>query len=88
MTKRPGNLARLLRVIGVCDPAPGVWLGVSADDEGHWDERVPILRDIPTVVRWGSAEPQLKAIDRALSRLDWIVQGGERARPFDVAWRG
>jgi protein gp37 len=74
---------------GVRDPVPGIWLGVSAEDERRWDERVPILRDIPTAIRWASAEPQLARIDRNVRGLDWIVQGGESgpaSRPFDLVW--
>lgn len=89
LTKRPGNLRRLFDVIGVRDPVPGIWLGVSAEDERRWDERVPILRDIPAVIRWVSAEPQLAAINRDVRGIDGVVQGGEsgaRSRPFDLAW--
>lgn len=64
LTKRPANLARLLRMIGVKTPAAGIWLGISAEDEKRWDERVPLLKDIPTVVPWVSVEPQLELIDR------------------------
>lgn len=89
LTKRPGNLRRLLDVIGVRDPVPGIWLGVSAEDERRWDKRVPILRDIPAVIRWVSVEPQLSCMDRDPAGLDWIVQGGEsgaNSRLFDLAW--
>ncbi len=89
LTKRPANLLRLMREIGVREPAPGIWLGVSAEDERRWDERVPILMDIPAVIRWVSVEPQLEAIDRDLAGVDWIIQGGESgrdSRPFDLAW--
>lgn len=91
LTKRPANLLRLLSAIGVCDPVPGVWLGVSAEDARRWDERVPVLRDLPTPVPWVSAEPQLGLIDRHLSGIAWVVQGGESggkrvARAFDLSW--
>ena len=89
LTKRPANLLRLMREIGVRDPVPGIWLGVSAEDEYRWDERVPILKDIPAVIRWASVEPQLEEIDRDLTGVDWIIQGGESgkdSRPFDLAW--
>jgi protein gp37 len=91
LTKRPANLLKLLAAIGVRDPAPGIWLGVSAEDARRWDERVPALCDLPTIVRWISAEPQLGLIDRDLAGIAWLVQGGESAakravRPFDLAW--
>lgn len=72
-------------------PLPNVWLGVSAEDQRAFDERVPDLLQTPAAVRWVSAEPLLGPIDvsagivDALHRsgraprleLDWIVVGGE-----------
>lgn len=68
-----------------------IQLGVSAEDQATWDERVPVLLQCPAAVRWVSVEPQLGLIDPChhLVALDWIVVGGEsgpRARPFDVGW--
>jgi protein gp37 len=92
LTKRPVNLKRLLREIGVKRPAAGIWLGVSAEDERRWDERVPELAELPTTVPWVSVEPQLELIDRDPKGLGWIVVGGESGRPrmqarrFDIDW--
>lgn len=72
-------------------PLPNVWLGVSAEDQRTFDDRVPDLLQTPAAVRWVSAEPLLGPIDvsagivDALHRsgraprleLDWIVVGGE-----------
>lgn len=47
-----------------CDlPLPNVWLGVSAEDQKRWDERVPILAQTPAAVRFVSVEPMLERID-------------------------
>lgn len=43
-------------------PLKSVWLGVSAEDQKRWDERVPILLDTPAAIRWVSAEPLLGPI--------------------------
>lgn len=92
LTKRPENLLRLLLECDVYAPLDGVWFGVSAEDERRWDERVPVLRDIPTQVPWVSVEPQLERIDRDPAGLGWAVIGGEsgkprsKARPYDLAW--
>jgi protein gp37 len=92
LTNWPANLVRLLRAIGVTKPMPGIWLGVSAEDERRWDERVPLLKAIPTVVPWVSVEPQLELIDRDPKGLGWIVVGGEsgkprsKARSYDAQW--
>jgi protein gp37 len=47
------------------DPWPlhGVHLGVSAEDQPTWDERVPLLLQCPAAVHWVSVEPQLGFID-------------------------
>jgi protein gp37 len=89
LTKRPENLLRLLAAIGVTTSVPGIWLGVSAEDQRRWNERVPFLREFPTTGPWVSAEPQLTLIEPDLSGVGWLVQGGESgagARPFDLGW--
>lgn len=44
-------------------PLPGVWLGVSVEDQ-HWaDIRIPALLETPAAVRWISAEPLLGPLD-------------------------
>ena len=56
---------------GLCDahgvferawPLPNVHLGVSAEDQKRWDERVPELLKCPAAVRWVSLEPQISAV--------------------------
>lgn len=92
LTKRPENLARLLEAIGVRDPLPGVWWGVSVEDAACWDRFIPVLKALPSEVRWVSVEPMLGPIDRDPVGLDWIVIGGERktrrrpARRFELDW--
>jgi len=76
----------------VADGCPGLWLGVSAEDQRRADERVPDLLDTPAAVRFVSAEPLLGPIDFSawleaaglnttlgLSNpgLDWLIVGGE-----------
>ncbi|TWD54509.1 protein gp37 [Agrobacterium vitis] len=59
-------------------PLPNVWLGVSVEDQRHADQRIPILLDTPSAVRWISAEPLLGPIDlvSTLGGTLWI--GGQR----------
>lgn len=80
--------------------AQNIHEGVSVDDQATADERIPILFQSLSVVRWVSAEPLLGPMDldpylsyvgRVLSHggLNWIVVGGESgssARPCDLAW--
>lgn len=70
---------------------PNVWLGVSAEDQATFAERVPILMDTPAAVRFVSAEPLLGPIDMSATCAyndvgdgapvwrgpDWIIVGGE-----------
>jgi len=44
-------------------PLPNVWLGVSVEDQATADERIPLLLDTPSAVRWISAEPLLESVD-------------------------
>ncbi|WP_043620424.1 phage Gp37/Gp68 family protein [Ensifer sp. ZNC0028] len=59
-------------------PLPNVWLGVSVEDQKRADERIPILLDTPSAVRWISAEPLLGSLDlRAF--LPGYIKGPKRA---------
>jgi protein gp37 len=51
-------------------PLANVWLGVSAEDQKHWDERVPHLVETPAAVRFVSAEPLMGPIRATLRRCD------------------
>jgi protein gp37 len=44
-------------------PLPNVWLGVSAENQKYWNERVAELINTPAAVRFVSAEPLLGPID-------------------------
>jgi protein gp37 len=78
LTKRIENYSRL-SPWGV-EPPPNVWLGVTAEDQEHFDRRWPILARIPAAVRFISNEPALGLI-RNLAHAgvppDWIIMGGE-----------
>jgi protein gp37 len=68
-----------------------IWFGVSAENQGRADERIPLLLKVPARVRFISVEPQLQYIDlsRYLNQLDWVIVGGESgrgARGFDLNW--
>ena len=70
-------------------PLPNVWLGVSAEDQKTWNERVPYLLKTPAAVRWVSAEPLLDAIVPVVLAIDWLVVGGESGpghRPMHTSW--
>lgn len=80
-------------------PLPNVWLGVSAEDQETWDDRVELLGQTPAAVRFVSAEPLLGPItcgnafdqdDSGIYRpIDWVICGGESGpdhRPMPLSW--
>ena len=89
----PGNAVEKSPAWNMKWPLPGVWLGVSAEDQARADERIPDLLAIPAAVRFVSAEPLLSALDLVpylsphfqsesadfpkLGELDWVIAGGE-----------
>lgn len=44
-------------------PLPNVWIGVSAEDQQRYDERLPALIQIPAAVKFLSLEPLLGPIE-------------------------
>jgi protein gp37 len=42
---------------------PNVWVGVSAEDQKHADERIPLLLETPAAVRFVSYEPALGPVN-------------------------
>lgn len=68
---------------------PNVWLGVSAEDQQRYDERVGELMTIPARIRFVSAEPLLGPIVMEPQSPQWIIVGGESgpgARPMCPDW--
>lgn len=66
-----------------------VWIGTSAEDQTRWDERMPLLMNIPARVRFVSAEPLLGPVIMGELRPDWLIVGGESgqgARPMEAEW--
>ena len=66
-----------------------VWIGTSAEDQTRWDERMPLLMDIPARVRFVSAEPLVGRIHMGEIRPDWLIVGGESgpgSRPMEREW--
>jgi protein gp37 len=101
LTKRPERMLRYVRdwERRTCAKlTPNVWLGVSAEDQDTFDERVELLGQVPAAVRWVSAEPLLGWIDvgnafddapdgSEYQPVNWVVVGGESGsdfRPMDM----
>lgn len=83
-------------------PLPNVWHGVSIANQQDADANIPILLQVPSAIRFVSAEPLIgpvylqgnwtnAEVTAALgtNKLDWVIVGGESgpgARPCGIAW--
>lgn len=80
LTKRPGNVRRLAPW---GDNWPhNVWIGTSVENEEWANRRLPVLSDIPAVVRFVSAEPLLCDFSITAFKVDWVIAGGESGIGF------
>ena len=72
LTKRPIGLSELIRLAegGVRDDLAdkilalpsNIWIGISAENQKRFDDRIPFLAQIPAAVRFLSVEPMLGPI--------------------------
>ncbi len=89
LTKRPDRMLRLLQRASWWEPRAHIWLGTSVElDRFQW--RVDKLREIPSTVRFISAEPLLGPLTTLdLEGIHWVITGGESGhghRPMDPQW--
>ena len=82
LTKRPGNTEKMLEKATLHLkpwPWPNVWLGTTAEDQEHYDQRWKMLRRIPAAVHFLSYEPALGPIELSANAgpPDWVICGGE-----------
>jgi protein gp37 len=90
LTKRIENYERFAPWPGF---RPNVWLGVTAEDQKHYNRRWPILSELPAAVHFVSYEPALGPLN-LMSHYeagfpDWIICGGEsgsKARYMEHRW--
>lgn len=91
LTKRPGRMKDVLRR-PMAPTLPNVILGVSAWDQASADKMIPDLLATPAACRAVSLEPLLGPVDLwdyihdlptdgIPARLDWVIVGGESAKP-------
>jgi protein gp37 len=93
LTKRPENMARLVRewVRNIGEPPKHFWFGATVENTLWAQKRLDHLRDMPAAVRFVSIEPMLGFADLSpwIDSLDWVIVGGESgpdARPMDPKW--
>ncbi len=87
LTKRTGRIHRCLPA-DWADGYPNVWLGASVETQEQ-AFRVRQLTAIPAAVHFISAEPLLGPLALDLTRVDWLIVGGESGpgfRPMDPGW--
>lgn len=81
LTKRPQNVLKYgpLGYRWTMEGMPkNVWLGTSAEDQKTFDERWPLLAQIPAVVRWLSCEP-------LIGPIDFFYYGGDHGDPISFS---
>lgn len=59
-------------------PLPNVWVGVTAENQARANERIPLLLEVPAVVKYISAEPLLGPIDLRSNLGGTLWMGGQR----------
>jgi len=90
LTKRPQNIVKMLPV-DWGDGYANVWLGVTAEEQAHFDQRWKYLRKIPARIKFISYEPALGPLRLPPNGPfpDWLISGGESgggARPIQPRW--
>lgn len=90
LTKRPVQMLKRTHELGLGLP-PQIWLGVSAENQRWFDQRVPVLAAMRAAVRFVSIEPMLGPVSIAARAddLDWVIVGAESGperRPFELDW--
>jgi protein gp37 len=85
LTKRAQRLAELG---GRLDWPSNVWMGVSIESQ-RYAFRADLLREVPSAIRFISAEPLLEHVEINLANIDWLIAGGEsgpNARTISPEW--
>jgi protein gp37 len=91
LMKRPQNIAKMLPPDWYSHGYPNVWLGITAEDQKHFDQRWAQLSMMRAVVKFVSYEPALGPLRFPNVRPlpDWVISGGENgagARPLKLQW--
>ena len=90
LTKRPQNALKMLPA-DWGDGYRNVWLGVTAEDQPHFDQRWEHLQKIPASIKFISYEPAIGPLRLPTHgpHPDWLISGGESgggARPVKRRW--
>jgi protein gp37 len=90
LTKRSQNILKMLPS-DWGDGYLNVWLGMTAEDQVHFDQRWKHLQKIPASIKFVSYEPALGPLRLPTQGPlpDWVISGGESgggARPVKRQW--
>jgi protein gp37 len=103
-TKRPERILPWLekniwpdsgKIIGTNGLPDNFWSGVSVENQEHVDKRIPLVLDVPSKIRFLSAEPLLGDVDfldyLSTGKISWVITGGEsgyngKYRPAKLDW--
>ena len=77
LTKRIENFHKLSPWGAALRLPENVWLGITCEDQQHYDRRWPMLSRISAAVRFVSYEPALGPVQVRGITPDWIICGGE-----------
>lgn len=90
LNRRSDDARATMDDYGPDNPPPGIWLGVSVEDQARADERRENFAKTPADVKFVSYEPALGPVDwTGWSFVDQFISGGEsgpRARHSHPDW--
>jgi protein gp37 len=91
LTKRPQNIRKMLPKNWGDEGYHNVWLGTTCEDQERFDQRWPLLAQIPAIIRFVSYEPAIGPVrlKPSSNQPDWLISGGESghgARSLDPEW--
>lgn len=91
LTKRPQNILKMLPPNWPEGGMQNVWLGITAENQRHFDQRWPLLAAVPAAIRFVSYEPAIGPLrlHNGMPQPDWLISGGESghcARPMNPQW--
>lgn len=90
LTKRPGNILKMLPADWGDHGYPNAWMGVTVENKRSGLRRLDQLRNIPARIRFLSVEPLLEDLGSIdLTGIHWCIVGGESGsgfRKMEKAW--
>jgi protein gp37 len=92
LTKRPENILHMAPKHWVKQWPKNVWPGTSTENQQEADQRIRHLLQVPSSIRFISAEPLLDMIKvpyLGKRDINWVItdaESGCQARPTDLDW--